>query len=365
MSRRVLLTVSGAIPDGLAADVEAGRRPRVDHLELAEAIPADVVDLSMALVATGRTGRLVHRLAGAGAAIAWAAFRRRADYDVILTDGEQVGIPLGVMLSGTRRPPRHAMIVHILSVPKKSIPFRLLGLRRRIDLLLVYASAQARFAIERLGVAADAVVLTPFQVDTTFFRPCHPATTTSHGATDTGRRLICSAGLERRDYPTLVAAVGGLDVDVVIAAASPWSRRRDSSADTALPPNVTVRRLDLASLRDLYARADLVVVPLEETDFQAGITTILEAMAMAKPVICTRTPGQVDTIDHDQTGRYVPPGDPARLRQAIETLLADPAEARRLGTAARIWAVRHADIDVYCRNIAGHVAALVAGAGRG
>jgi hypothetical protein len=35
-------------------------------------------------------------------------------------------------------------------------------------------------------------------------------------------------------------------------------------------------------------------VPLLDVPFQAGVTTILEAMAMEKTVICSRTLGQTD-----------------------------------------------------------------------
>ena len=38
------------------------------------------------------------------------------------------------------------------------------------------------------------------------------------------------------------------------------------------------------------------VMPLIETDFQAGVTTLLEAMAMAKPIVCTKNTGQTDVI---------------------------------------------------------------------
>ena len=82
-----------------------------------------------------------------------------------------------------------------------------------------------------------------------------------------------------------------LDIDMAIAAVSPWSKRDDSSAGIAIPANVTARGYDLFALRQLYADSAFVVVPLEVTDFQAGITTILEAMSMGKAVICTRTPG--------------------------------------------------------------------------
>jgi len=106
------------------------------------------------------------------------------------------------------------------------------------------------------------------------------------------------------------------------------------------------------------------VVPLEEVDFQAGVTTILEAMAMAKPVIVTQTEGQTDVVidrrwsarglhcgprplsllrllaaeagfNAEPNGLYVPPGDPQALRTAIEYLLANPRQRHALGLAGR------------------------------
>jgi glycosyltransferase involved in cell wall biosynthesis len=171
--------------------------------------------------------------------------------------------------------------------------------------------------------------------------------------------VVSSAGLERRDYATMMAAVADLPVDVVLAAASPWSKRPDTTADAVIPANVTVGRLDLAELRSLYGRSALVVVPLEEVEFQAGITTILEAMSMGRAVVCTRTAGQTDTIVDDVTGVYVPPGDVDALRSAIESLLDDPDRAARLGRAARDWAVAHADVDVYAERLRTHVAAAI------
>ena len=56
--------------------------------------------------------------------------------------------------------------------------------------------------------------------------------------------MICSAGLEFRDYPTLVEAVDGLDVRVVIGAASHWSKRRNTAAGTPAPSNVEVDSFD-------------------------------------------------------------------------------------------------------------------------
>ena len=345
MSRRVLLTVSGTIPGDLAERVTQGCQPRPDYMELARAFDADVLDLGEVVRTSGRSVRLAARWLGVGVALAWVCFRRRHSYQLVVTDGEQVGLPLAALLRlFPSRRPQHVMIAHLMSVRKKAVPFRTFRLAACIDRMIVYASCQADYVVEALGYPRERIVLTPFMVDSAFFAPV------SRRRGDPP--LVVSAGLEFRDYPTLLEAVRDLDVRVVLAAASPWSRRRDTTGDTTLPPNVEVRRLNLADLRALYTDADLVVVPVVETMFQAGITTILEAMSMGKPVLCTRTLGQTDTVIDDETGVYVPPGDAAAMRSAILSLLDDAGRAARLGAAARRWVEQHADIEVYAHRLA-------------
>ena len=345
MSAPTLLTVSGTIPDDLRAQIAAGRRPRTDYVEMADAFDAELLDRSGASGAAGPLAPLLARL-GANLPLAWACFRGRKAHRVVFTDGEQVGIPYAAMTRLVRRRPRHVMIGHVLSPRKKALLHRLLRLQHRVDALVVYASEQARFAVEELGYRREQVVLSHFMVDTGFWRP--DAVTPASRQ----RPLLCAVGQERRDYPTFVEAVRALDVDVAIAAVSPWSKYQDSSAGLDVPANVTARGYDLFELRQLYADAAFVVVPLEDTDFQAGITTILEAMAMGKAVVCTRTKGQTDVVVDGENGVYVPPTDPVALRQAIERLVADPAEAARLGANGRRWVEQHADLDAYVAQLA-------------
>lgn len=348
MTNRVLLTVSGTIPHDLDAQIAGGTRPRPDYHAMAEAMGADLIDHAAAREEAGRIGRVAGRVVGANVLLAWTCFRRRKRYRLIFTDGEQIGLPLAAMFRlGGRGGARHFMIVHILTVAKKRWIYRLFRLGPLIDRLFVYASRQRDLIAAELGYPRGQIVLTPFAVDCRFWdRKLVEAEP---------RPMICSAGLEFRDYPTLIDAVRGVDVEVVLAAASPWSKRRDNSGDVDLPANVTVGRLDFVALRQLYADARLVAVPLHDTDFQAGITTILEAMAMGAPIVCTRTRGQTDTLVDDETALYVPPADASALRSAIEALLADPARAARLGEAARSWAIDHADVSVYASRLAAEV----------
>ncbi len=264
----------------------------------------------------------------------------------MFTDGEQVGLPYAALSWLGWRRPRHVMIGHLLSPRKKVYLHRALQLRRRIDQVVVYSSRQRQVAIEELGYRPEDVLLTSFMVDTSFWDP------QAVPPRPRPKPMICAVGQELRDYPTLVAAIEGLDIDLVLAAASPWSKREDTSAGLAIPSNVEVRGFNQYDLRQLYADCAFVVVPLQETDFQAGITTILEAMAMERAVVCSRTEGQTDTIVDGETGLYVPPGDSAALRRAIQRLLDDPDEAHLLGAAGRRWAVEHADIRRYAERLA-------------
>ena len=146
----------------------------------------------------------------------------------------------------------------------------------------------------------------------------------------------------------------GLDVDVVVAAASPWSKRDDSSAGLDVPANVDGRRASTCSTcasstptpRSSSCRS-------QETDFQAGITTILEAMSMGKAVVvhAHRRPDRHHRRRRDRA-RTSRPAIAGALRAAIDALLADPAEAARLGAAGRGGSSRHADIEAYATRLA-------------
>jgi len=87
-----------------------------------------------------------------------------------------------------------------------------------------------------------------------------------------------------------------------------------------------------AELAPYYERAGVVCVPSRREGY--GVVA-REAMAHGRAVVATRVGGLVDAITDGEDGVLVAPGDEAALRLAVERLLADPGERRRLGTAAR------------------------------
>jgi glycosyltransferase involved in cell wall biosynthesis len=63
--------------------------------------------------------------------------------------------------------------------------------------------------------------------------------------------------------------------------------------------------------------------------------SILEAMALARPVVATNVGGTPDLVVDGETGHLVPTGDAAGVARALVALAADPARADEMGAAGR------------------------------
>jgi glycosyltransferase involved in cell wall biosynthesis len=363
----VLLTVSGTIDPKVELQIARGERPLADYIAMQRAFGADLLDYPKSRQLGGNVGRLFEKIGGPNLALAWACYVLRQRYRVIFTDGEQVGLPLaGLMKTGSAGPrPRHVMIAHILSVRKKIALLDAFRLYTHIDTIFTYSTYQKEFIQQRWNLMDGRIVFTPFMVDANFFSLVEAEHAGENGGMMQGlaetplegsRPIISAVGLEFRDYDTLLAAVDGLDVTVVIAAASPWSKRTNSITGKTIPDNITVRKFNQYDLRQLYAASRFVVVPLYPVTFQAGVTTILEAMAMQRAVIVTRTPGQTDVVKEGETGLYVAPQSPEDLRKAICYLLAHPEQADRLGKKGRMRVIEEMSLDRYTSRLQRYLA---------
>ena len=354
---RVLLLIPSHIAPDTAALTERGVRPRADYYAFQERLGADILDYSaldrMALPAIAHIARNL----GRAAALAAVAYARAVDYDIIFTNSENIGIPLAILLrlrtpAGRKPRPGHVMIGHRLSARKKR-PL-LMAARSGIDAIFVYSGYQREFAHNSLGFAESQLNHISFHADHRFFRPLHPASELNDAS-----RLVSSAGLEWRDYSTLMRAVTDMDVEVRIGADSPWSRGgRHNNWEAEKPRNVTTHRYDYTQLRALYDQSSIVVVPLHQTDFQAGITTVIEGMSMGKPVIASRTLGMADTLQDGVNGVLVPPGDVHAMREAIEVLVRNHDLARKLGAQARCDVESSLTLDHWVDNISRVICAV-------
>ena len=332
---RVTILAAGRFGPEFAARIAEGKEPRLDVFELRDALGAELFDFR-ALDQAPLAVRALRLAASDSAALALFGARLRPAPDVFFTTGEDIGIPLAALLKATRSRSAHAMIAHTLTPAKKRPFFSVLGVQSRLDRVLCYATNEERFIDQTLKMHAPQVRRIHYHADEHFFRPLPEVPLEPD--------LLCSAGQLLRDYQTLIHAVRDLPVRLCVAAGSPWISS-ELLPNAALPPNVDWRRYDRDALRHLYARSALAIVPIFQNDYQTGISTILEMMAMGKCVIATRTRGQSDAITDGVNGAYVQPGDVAGMRKTIERLLANPEEARRMGAAARSFIEEEAGLD--------------------
>lgn len=101
----------------------------------------------------------------------------------------------------------------------------------------------------------------------------------------------------------------------------------------AAAPDGVVRVLgERTDAHDLIAAADVVCLT---SAFEGLPITVLEAMALSRPLLATRVGGIPDAITDGRTGKLVPAGDTDAFAEALVELARAPAIRRSMGVAAR------------------------------
>ncbi len=88
-------------------------------------------------------------------------------------------------------------------------------------------------------------------------------------------------------------------------------------------------------LIEIYARARVLAIPLTSTASLAGLTSLMDALGMGKPVIMTRHPLIDIDIESEGIGKWVEIGDTKGWRDAIQFFEDHEDAAREMGIRAR------------------------------
>lgn len=256
--------------------------------------------------------------------------------DVVLSTVDTVGIPLVLLNQAhlVRRPIVYVAIglperIEQLS-PRVARAYR--DAYRRLAAILAYGVGEVVALRSWLGEHGPPVHFVPFGVDTDLFRP----TPGTPAETD-----VAAVGADpRRDFALLLA----------LAERRPaWSFRivasREHLSALARPPANVAVELDLPfdQAQARLASARVVVLPVRENTYSGATTTLLQAMARAKPVVVSRTAAIAEGyhLEDGRNCRLVPPGGLAALEHAVSDLLSDPERAAAVGARARETVEEH------------------------
>ncbi len=263
--------------------------------------------------------------------------------DVVVATASGPAYGLGVLSAcGQLRVPLLAIHCGIANHPLR-IRRRMINailLRRSWNML--YGDGEVVPVQQMFAVPQERLLVNQFGVDSHFWKPDN---------TQVGDYILAVGNDVRRDYSLLMELARRMQERFVVVT------RQDLGE---LPPNVEqlrgdwhARTLSDRGLRELYQKALLVIVPLQDSVQPSGQSVCLQAMACGKPVVLTRTTGlwSQEMMQDSQNVLLVPPGNLTALQQAVSSLLADPGKRQRLGESARRCVCDCGDISLFALRL--------------
>jgi glycosyltransferase involved in cell wall biosynthesis len=165
---------------------------------------------------------------------------------------------------------------------------------------------------------------------------------------------VFSAGRTGRDWQTLAKAAAHCDAPFVGVMSGQEASR------TSFPSNFAVHaEIPYDRYLHLLRRARIVVIPLQMHAYSSGQVALLEALALGKPVICTRVLGTEDYILDGSNGLLVPPGDDGAIASAIQRVISNPRLERELAAEALQTVLREHTFERYVSRVLDIAAGLV------
>jgi glycosyltransferase involved in cell wall biosynthesis len=280
-----------------------------------------------------------------------ASLRLANRADVVHSTVDTVGIPLVLLKrAGRLRPP---LVYVAIGLPERLARLRSERMRRlyassleSCATVVAYSEHEAedlrRWLASRSASNAR-VEFVPFGVDPQHFAP------TSGARSDE----VVSVGADpHRDFELLVRVASRLpDVPFRIVSTADQARTL-----ATLPGNVALETdLPFEEARRRLAEAKLVALPVRENSYSGATTVLLQAMALEKPVVVTRTRAIAtgyELVDGENC-RLVAPGDEAAFERALTDVLRDDWHARALGASARTTVERALTWERYVDRIEG------------
>ncbi len=203
--------------------------------------------------------------------------------------------------------------------------------------LAAVSAALANYVIRR-GAPAERVHVLPNAVDPVHFHPGVRGGSVRHRHGLHGRRIVGFVGRARpwHDLETLLAAVGRLRtadprIHLLLVGQMPGDLPDRLAAHGLLGAATLTGPVPHEQVPEHIAAMDVAVSCHQALDdFYFSPLKLFEYLACGVPTVAADIGQPARLIRPGETGLLYPPGDPAALAAAIASLIAAPAEARRL-----------------------------------
>ena len=175
--------------------------------------------------------------------------------------------------------------------------------------------------------------------------PSHHLTPSPSHHLNTSPSFIAT-GKEQRDQPTLIEAFNRTGRHLILYIGINPNPNVPNPNLEAVERCEPADNIDVVKICGLLpyeiarevAKADCVVICCHRTRYTAGLTTVVEALALGLPIICSRNPQIPVDFDRLGCGISVEYGDVEGWQRAVEYIATHPDEARLMGERGRALA---------------------------
>ena len=199
------------------------------------------------------------------------------------------------------------------------------------DRVATYAAREFQIPPERLSTI-------PNGVDLDHYRP-------TGRPQEAGTCVIgCTARLHRKnDHPTLLRAFAAVsqrrpEARLLLVGRGPEEANLRACASSL---GVAARVQFVGEQEDVVPYLHRMDVYVQSSVAEGMPNSVLEAMACGLPVVATSVGGTTEVVLDGETGRLVPPGDPAAMADAMLKLLEEGRLAKAWGRAGRARVESH------------------------
>jgi len=178
------------------------------------------------------------------------------------------------------------------------------------------------------------------------------------------RSGFISTGKEMRDMPTLIHAFNNTSLSLNLYSCKEYLgvNYEQLFADMDVHDNISIHLiggLAHAEMSKLVNMSQCVVICCFPTNYTVGLTTVVEALALGIPLICTKNLQMPMDIQKEHCGITIEPGDVDGWEKAIKYIAENPEEASEMGRRGRALAEQVYNISNCAKDVSAVMKTLI------
>jgi glycosyltransferase involved in cell wall biosynthesis len=259
--------------------------------------------------------------------VPFMAVFRKMQYDVIVSWQMRIGICYGILkrIVHSNRPPVHIIQDFHIDLTRTGWRYGLqIALMKLaipgIDYFFCTSTEEEKIYSQRFGISRNRIVFLPLMApQSNFEEPDRPR-----------KDYIFSYGNSDRDFDVLIQAVARMNITTYILS-------QKYQSHIPIPTHVSIirDRVSEKELNDWITSSRIVVLPLNDYRIAAGQLSMLEVMALARPLIITENMATSEYAVHHQSALFFEAGNDKELADHIRYLWNHREAAEQIGRQAR------------------------------